>query len=186
VALEGAQDVVADAVDVNSTTAAQATFDLTPLPPGDYDVVVTTAFGQDALPAGFAVTCGSPVANFSGAPLSGTAPLEVSFTDQSDGTTGCDVETFAWDFGDGGASTTRSPSHTFTDPGTYTVALTVTGAGGEDTETKTGYVTVAAGDDDDTSTDDDTSADDDTSTDDDDLLGDDRSDEKDSNGCGCG
>jgi PKD repeat protein len=186
VALQGAQDVEADAVDVNSTTEAQATIDLTSLPPGEYDVEVTTGFGQDTLPAAFTVTCGAPVAKFSGAPLSGTAPLEVSFTDLSEGTTSCDVEAWAWDFGDEGTATTPSPSHTYTDPGTYTVALTVTGAGGTDTETKTGYVTVAAGgdDDDDTSVDDDTSTDDDTS-DDDDLIGDDRDDEKDTGGCGC-
>lgn len=34
--------------------------------------------------------------------------------------------TYQWDFGDGGTSTDRSPQHTFTTPGIYTVKLTAT------------------------------------------------------------
>ena len=50
-----------------------------------------------------------PVANFSGTPTSGTAPLEVSFADLSAG----DVESWAWSFGDGGSSTNQNPTHTY-------------------------------------------------------------------------
>ena len=35
-----------------------------------------------------------------------------------------------WDFGDGGASTSKNPSYTYFTPGSYRVELTVTGPGG--------------------------------------------------------
>lgn len=82
-----------------------------------------------------------PVADFTASPTSGTAPLDVNFTDASTG----DVESWSWDFGDGGSSTQQNPSHTYANAGTYTVALTVTGPVGSDTETKTDYITVEPG-----------------------------------------
>ena len=45
-------------------------------------------------------------------------------------------------FGDGGSSSQTNPSHTYASAGTYNVSLTVTGPGGNDTETKNGYITV--------------------------------------------
>ena len=81
-----------------------------------------------------------PVAEFVGSPTSGTAPLNVTFTDQSTGT----IESWAWDFGDGGTSTEQNPSHTYNSEGTYTVSLTVTGPDGSDTETKVDYITVTS------------------------------------------
>jgi len=83
---------------------------------------------------------GVPVANFSGTPTSGTAPLEVSFTDSSTG----DVESWSWSFGDGGSSTNQNPTHTYEDFGTYTVSLEVTGPGEADTEIRNDYITVTA------------------------------------------
>jgi len=79
-----------------------------------------------------------PTAEFSGTPTSGTAPLEVTFTDESTG----NPTSWDWTFGDGGTSTAQNPSYIYDDPGTYTVSLTVTNAYGNDTETKTGYITV--------------------------------------------
>ncbi len=85
----------------------------------------------------------SPVANanFSGSPTSGTAPLAVNFTDLSTGS----PTSWSWTFGDGGTSTAQSPSHTYNAAGTYNVALTVSNACGNDTETKNAYITVTAG-----------------------------------------
>jgi len=82
---------------------------------------------------------GTPIAAFTGAPLSGSAPLTVKFTDQSTGT----VTSWEWAFGDDNAtSTEQNPSHTYHNPATYTVSLTVSGPYGSDTEVKDGYVTV--------------------------------------------
>ncbi|MFH1687738.1 MAG: PKD domain-containing protein [bacterium] len=81
-----------------------------------------------------------PVAAFVGSPTSGALPLSVNFTDQSTG----DITSYSWTFGDGGTSTAQNPSHQYTAAGTYTVALTVSGPGGNDTETKTNYITVYA------------------------------------------
>ncbi len=82
---------------------------------------------------------GAQVADFSGTPTSGVAPLGVTFTDASTGT----ITAWSWTFGDGGTSTVQNPSHTYTAAGVYTVALTATGPGGSDTNTKTDYVTVS-------------------------------------------
>jgi PKD repeat protein len=81
----------------------------------------------------------APVAQFSGTPTSGTAPLSVQFTDAS---TGTGPLTYAWEFGDGGTSPDPSPSHTYDAAGTYAVKLTVTGPGGADDEVKADYITV--------------------------------------------
>jgi PKD repeat protein len=80
----------------------------------------------------------APVADFSGTPLTGGSPLTVNFTDTSThGPTG-----WSWTFGDTGTSTTQDPSHQYTKPGRYTVALTASNIGGSDGETKTDYITV--------------------------------------------
>lgn len=47
--------------------------------------------------------------------------LTVLFTDMSTG----EPVSWIWDFGDGGASTERNPSHTYAKPGSYTVKLTI-------------------------------------------------------------
>ena len=62
----------------------------------------------------------APVANFSGTPTSGTAPLTVGFTDTSTGS----PTAWSWNFGDSSTSTAQNPSHTYTSAGAYTVALT--------------------------------------------------------------
>ena len=80
-----------------------------------------------------------PAADFSGSPLTGIAPLAVSFTD----TTANPVTAWSWDFGDGGSATVQNPSYSYASPGTYTVSLTATGPGGSDAETKADYIVVA-------------------------------------------
>lgn len=82
----------------------------------------------------------APVAAFSGSPTSGCAALTVNFTDQSTG----EISSWSWNFGDGATSTSQNPSHVYASAGNYTVALTVTGPGGADTETKTNFVVVSS------------------------------------------
>ncbi|KAF5036268.1 PKD domain protein [anaerobic digester metagenome] len=111
---------------------------------GTYTVslTATNAAGSDAeTKTGYiTVTVPPPVADFSAIPTSGTAPHVVQFTDTS--TNG--PTSWAWTFGDGGTSILQNPSHTYASAGIYTVTLTATNAGGSDTETKTGYITVEA------------------------------------------
>jgi PKD repeat protein len=80
-----------------------------------------------------------PVADFSATPTTGETPLTVAFTDQSAGS----VTSWSWNFGDGGGSTAQNPTHTYTAEGIYTVSLTVTGPVGQDTESKTNFITVS-------------------------------------------
>jgi PKD repeat protein len=83
----------------------------------------------------------APVAQFTGTPTSGAAPLTVNFSNASAGS----ITSYAWTFGDGGTSTAASPSHVYTAVGTYTVNLTVTGPGGSNTRTRSDYVMVTTG-----------------------------------------
>ena len=59
-----------------------------------------------------------PQAGFSGAPLSGIAPLTVQFTSTSTG-----ANAYTWDFGDGTSSPAENPRHTYMNPGLYSVTL---------------------------------------------------------------
>jgi PKD repeat protein len=81
-----------------------------------------------------------PVAAFTATPISGAAPLVVDFTDASTG----NVASWAWDFDDNGTidSNSQNPQHTFTQPGSYSVRLTVTGRSGQDDEVQVGLITV--------------------------------------------
>ncbi|AKB37165.1 cell surface protein [Methanosarcina siciliae C2J] len=83
----------------------------------------------------------APVANFTSDVTSGTAPLEVQFNDSSTGS----PTSYAWDFDNDGTvdSEEQSPSFTYDSAGTYTVNLTVSNAGGSDSEVKTDYISVS-------------------------------------------
>ena len=80
----------------------------------------------------------APVAGFVANTVLGTAPVTVSFTDQSTGS----ITGWTWSFGDGTGATVQSPQHSYTAAGTYSVSLTVTGPGGTNSATRTGYVQV--------------------------------------------
>ena len=85
------------------------------------------------------ISIAAPVANFTANTTTGLIPLTIGFTSTSTGS----ITSWAWTFGDGGTSTAQNPSHTYTTAGTYTVKLTVTGSGGSNTVTKTGYITAS-------------------------------------------
>jgi PKD repeat protein len=79
-----------------------------------------------------------PVADFTGSPTTGTAPLAVTFNDSSTGT----ISNWFWDFGDSSTTnvTTNSVAHTYA-AGIYGVTLIVTGPAGVSTNIKAGYIT---------------------------------------------
>jgi PKD repeat protein len=63
-------------------------------------------------------------ASASASPMTGMAPLNVGFTGNVSG--GISPYTYDWTFGDGGSSTQKNPSHTYSTPGEYTATFTVT------------------------------------------------------------
>jgi PGF-pre-PGF domain-containing protein len=71
----------------------------------------------------------APVAAFTAAPLTGSAPLTVRFTDTSAG----EPEAWLWSFGDGATSTEEHPAHVYHAGGNHTVTLTVSNRYGSDT-----------------------------------------------------
>lgn len=67
-----------------------------------------------------------PVAAGSASTTNCTVPCLVQFTDASTGT-GIYAWTYQWDFGDGTSSSEKNPSHTYTQPGTHQVTLSLSG-----------------------------------------------------------
>ncbi|HEX3078642.1 MAG TPA: PKD domain-containing protein [Lachnospiraceae bacterium] len=111
---------------VNSKDAINATHIFTK--PGMYNVALTVAneTGNSTVTKPNYIIVTSPktlVANFFADGISGTAPFTVLFTDTS---TGGVPTSWYWDFGDGSYSKhAMNATHTFTNPGFYTVTLTV-------------------------------------------------------------
>ena len=117
-------------VTTGQPTITEPTTEPTVMPTG----VVTTIETTSPIPGPYA-----PVADFSASPTSGDGPLSVRFTDTSLNS----PTMWYWDFGDGSsAGTTASPTHTYNDPGTYTVTLTASNQYGSDTITQYDIITV--------------------------------------------
>jgi PKD repeat protein len=102
----------------------------TALPNGD----VCATGGYDAL-----VTCWrvpgtvtnlAPVAAISATPLTGAAPLTVSFNGSGSGDPDGTISSWSWSFGDGSSGTGALTNHIYGAAGTFTVRLTVTDNGG--------------------------------------------------------
>ena len=67
----------------------------------------------------------APSAAFTFLPANPEAGETLTFTDASTDSDGT-VDSWSWDFDDGGTSTLQNPTHVFVSGGTYTVGLTVT------------------------------------------------------------
>jgi monoamine oxidase len=80
----------------------------------------------------------APTADFSADVTSGTATLNVTFSDLSAPT----ATGWSWDFGDTGTSSVQNPVHPYTTPGTYTVSLTATNASGSHTRVQPSLIFV--------------------------------------------
>ncbi|NLL29096.1 MAG: PKD domain-containing protein, partial [Bacteroidales bacterium] len=83
-----------------------------------------------------------PVADFIASATTVTVGDTVQFSDRSTNS----PQEWSWTFADGfpSSSTQRNPTCTWATPGTYTVSLTAKNQLGQDTETKTSYITVNA------------------------------------------
>ena len=110
---------------------------------GVKDVAVSLPFPNGTLTynrlQAFRVVAGSGnLAGFTATPTYGAPPLTVTFTNSSAGA----ITNQLWRFGDNTTSVFLNPSHVYTNTGNYTVSLTVFGAGGSNTLTRDGYITV--------------------------------------------
>ena len=100
------------------------------------DGVVTDTLSK----VGYIKTFGpdDPQAIFSASPISGTAPLTVTFTNSSTNTT-----SYLWNFGDSSlVSVEISPTHIYTQAGVYTVTLTASDGLITDMLTKPNLITI--------------------------------------------
>jgi gliding motility-associated-like protein len=81
-----------------------------------------------------------PLVDFSYDPASGCVPLKVQFTNLSQF---ADPGTYQWDFGDQSTSSMINPSHTYYQPGTYSVSLSASNITGQTVnETKQAIIEV--------------------------------------------
>ena len=118
------------------------------VPFGDY-VVTLVAKGSNGTPVHKrtatlrVLTVVAPVADFAASTTTVCAGSSVNFTDLSSGP----PSSWAWTFTGGtpSGSTVSNPTGiVYNTPGTYDVSLSVTNTQGNNTETKTGYITVTA------------------------------------------
>ncbi|OVE76404.1 hypothetical protein BVX97_01050 [bacterium E08(2017)] len=88
----------------------------------------------------------APVASFTAAPGSGSAPLDVAFDASASYDPDGSIADYAWDYGDGAVENGASlitPSHTYTADGSYSAVLVVTDDEGA---TATNTTTITVGD----------------------------------------
>ena len=111
------------------------------LTPGTFTVslTATNVAGFDTeTKAGYIIVMTPPTAGFTATPTQAAFPADVNFIDaSSDGPT-----SWAWSFGDGGASTAQNPTHQYTDPGFYDVSLTATNPGGSNSSTRPRFIAI--------------------------------------------
>jgi beta propeller repeat protein len=82
-------------------------------------------------------TRGPVIADYSANQTVGQIPFSIQFTDLSSG----NPSSYTWDFGDGNYSTEKSPVHTYTNTGLYTVRLTVSTPWSRDSKYLPDYIT---------------------------------------------
>jgi len=106
---------------------------------GAYSVTVTDFNGCTASTSAIVNTSGAgPVADFAASLTSGCDYLTIQFEDLSNN----NPNSWYWEFGDGQTSTEQNPVHTYYEPGTYTVSLTVSNIFGSNTHIENNFITI--------------------------------------------
>ena len=123
----------------NSSGVATVNFTETIPATGTLYVVVTRQQYQPYFGTVAVIAPNPPTADFTGTPTTILERESVTFTNNSQY-----AATYLWNFGDGETSTEANPVHTYMTPGTYTVSLRVENTLGNDTKTRTNYITVNA------------------------------------------
>ncbi len=123
---------------MNDTATVSHTYQV----PGSYTVSLTAgnSDGNATATKGACISVSPsgipPDARFSVVPIIGYTPMTVRFTDKSRG----GPVSWHWNFGDGGTSSEKNPTHTYTTPGKYMPVLTVYNSGGCDSYTSSVWV----------------------------------------------
>ena len=110
--------------------------------PGSYPVslLVTDLNGCTSTKTETVVVLAPPTPSFTASPLAScSAPLAVTFTNTS---VSVGATTYSWSFGNGGSSTQKNPTTTYTANGSYNVTLIVTQSGCKDSIVKPNYITI--------------------------------------------
>ncbi|MGO9609751.1 MAG: PKD domain-containing protein, partial [Verrucomicrobiia bacterium] len=131
---------------VANTTATTVTYQYTGAGTDTVQLLVSGPGGSSTNVQVNLITVGNtnsvppPVAAFSAAPTSGTAPLTVTFTDTSTGS----ITNRLWHFGDGTSANASGTTmvHQYTAPGTNTVRLNIYGPGGSSVALQDNLITV--------------------------------------------
>ncbi len=124
--------------DGNTSNAANPTNNYNTLGTFTVKLYVTTNDGcNDTLISVNGIKTGTPpTVDFSASPLVQCVGQDVQFTDMSI----APVDSWQWDFGDGGSSTSQNPTYAYQKNGTYDVKLTATNNGCATTIKKTKYI----------------------------------------------
>jgi PKD repeat protein len=102
-------------------------------PDGDYKVhfiATDGTAGNSHESKELSIPVRSTIAELAADVTEGGAPLRVRFSSAGSRDKAGGALTYAWNFGDDGASTSENPTHVFASPGDYVVNLSVTGASG--------------------------------------------------------
>ncbi|WP_274924109.1 PKD domain-containing protein [Methanogenium marinum] len=109
---------------------------------GEYDVslTITNVVDEDTTEEVGYITVTNPMTvDFTATPVTGYAPLTVTFTDETTES----PSAWLWEFGDGDTSVEQNPVHTYECAGVYSVSLTATNVYGSKTAEKERFVTVS-------------------------------------------
>jgi PKD repeat protein len=108
-----------------------------------YQPTLTVVNASDFSPNSFgpAINVAQPTVQFSPNPGNGVSRFTVAFKSPAVDSTGVSIKSWRWNFGDGTTGTGQNPTHTYTNPATYTPVLTISNSVG-DLATASGTINV--------------------------------------------